>query len=534
MDVFFDSKYLVFPASHYAKQKRISFRIEGKVIYDFVMPLDYRNPDYEFYLNVERFRGQTIDITCDADVDLEIRKSNEGLPVQQAYVGKYRPLAHFTAKRGWINDPNGLVYYRGKYLMFYQHNPVGCDWENMHWGWAVSDDFVHWQEKEIAFYPDENGTVFSGSAIVDHRNVAGLKQNDHDAILIFYTAAGSTSEASKNRPFTQCLAYSLDGGESFIKYPKNPLINQIVGGNRDPKVIYYAPMDRYIMSFYLDNHEYVLYASQNLLEWEPLQKLTIPNEIECPDLYPLAVDGNRDHEKWVFIGASDRYLLGSFDGMRFCPEGEPRQLNFGNNSYAAQTWSNVPGDRRIRTAFATVVIPGMPFGSCMNIPQEMSLKTINGEICLCAQPVEEIRKLYCESRGFSSIEVTEGHPFIFKTDGRCLDISLTIKLEGNIKLSLFGLTLEYRTDSSELVCQDKTAPVKLMDGSLDIRMIVDTVYAEIFVNQGSTFLGMTYIQDCNLNRLKIESDRAWLEQLTVSQLGTFYSQEDGPSSAERE
>ncbi len=132
----------------------------------------------------------------------------------------------------------------------------------MHWGHAVSSDLVHWQEKNIAFYPDEDGTVFSGSAIIDRKNVTGLKQNDNDVILIFYTCAGSTSEASKGKPFTQNLAYSIDGGNTFMKYGKNPLIAQLADGNRDPKVIYYEPDDSYIMALFLENHEYALFKSK--------------------------------------------------------------------------------------------------------------------------------------------------------------------------------------------------------------------------------------------------------------------------------
>lgn len=151
------------------------------------------------------------------------------------------------------------------------------------------------------FYPDEDGTVFSGSAIVDWKNVTGLKQNENDVILIYYTCAGSTSEASKGKPFTQNLAYSVDGGLTFKKYAHNPLIEQIVGGNRDPKVIYYEPDDSYIMAFYLDNHEYVLYKSTDLIHWSKIQSLYMEEDAECPDSF---------HWLWMAImTTSNGYLL---------------------------------------------------------------------------------------------------------------------------------------------------------------------------------------------------------------------------------
>lgn len=521
-----DSKYLLFPASHHAQNKRLYFRVGGRLVYDLVCPLDYDQPDYTFYLDVTPFSGQEIELTSEPDMELRVMKSDEGLPEAEAYAGKYRPLAHFTAKRGWLNDPNGLLYYKGKYFMFYQHNPVACTWENMHWGLATSDDLMHWQEQGIVFYPDEMGTMFSGSAFVDEKNVSGLKEGGDDPILLFYTAAGSTSETAKGKPFTQCLAYSIDGGKSFQKYAGNPLIQQVAGGNRDPKVIYYAPTDSYIMALYLEEHEFALYSSKNLLDWSMLQKLTLPGDAECPDFYPLPVDGNGSNVKWVFIGASDKYFIGSFDGVKFTPETDVKALNFGNNSYAAQSWVNDPEDRRVRTSFATVVIPGMPFGSCMSVPQEMTLKTVDGELRLCAQPVKEIERLYVGTEEHENIPVTSGNPFALKTDGKAYDISLSVAMEKGaaLRFSLFGLDLSYDEATGELKCLDKIAKVSLNGNVLSLRMVIDTVYAEIFAAEGSRFLGMTYIQDSNLNTLRVEAEQGELsvQKLTLSKLNRFW------------
>ena len=512
-----DSKYLVFPASHNAQKKRVFFYIDGKLAYDLVIALDYDKPDYEFYLNVERFKDCEVKLQCDCDIELKLQKAQEK---PSSYQGKYRPYAHFTAQRGWINDPNGLTYYKGKYLMFYQHNPVSCTWENMHWGYAVSDDLIHWEEKEIALFPDEQGTIFSGSAIVDVKNVTGLKENENDVILLFYTCAGSTSKTSESKPFTQNLAYSTDNGRTFVKYEK-PLINQICGGNRDPKVIYYQDDDSYILALYLENHDFALFKSRDLLNWKEIQRISLPDDAECPDFYPLAVDGDKDNINWVFIGASDRYYIGAFDGEKFTQLTSQKRLNFGNNSYAAQSWSDIP-ERRIRTAFATVVIPGQPFGSVMNIPQEMSLKTINGEIYLCAKPVDEISNLYTQTNSFEDIEVKAETPFKAQAQSKCCDISLKVKAENSFKLSLFGLSLEYDGKTQTLRCLDKEATLKSIEGLIEIRMVIDTVYAEIFAQGGSVFMGMTYIQDSNLSKLTIESENAKIGSLTISEMEKFF------------
>ncbi|MCM1329573.1 MAG: glycoside hydrolase family 32 protein [Ruminococcus sp.] len=514
MEFYCDKKYLIVPASHHGQNKRVLFYVDGKLVYDFVAAIDFDEPDYEFPLNVERFMGKKIRVECDRDIDLNLRQSDSA---DTDYCGKYRPYAHFTAKRGWLNDPNGLTYYNGKYLMFYQHNPVAVTWENMHWGYAESDDLIHWRERDIALFPDENGTMFSGSAIVDRRNVTGLKENGNDVLLLFYTCAGSTSETAKGKPFTQNLAYSADGGNTFIKREK-PLIEQICGGNRDPKIIYYEPNGTYIMALFLEGHEFALFKSKNLLDWEEFQRITLAEDAECPDFYPLAADGDKNNVKWVFSAASDRYLIGGFDGEKFTPESGEMRLNYGNNSYAAQSWTDVPDGRRIRTAFATVVIPGMPFGSVMNVPQNMSLKTVNGELRLCAEPVAEIEKLYKKTEVFENVRIEKDKPFSLKTAGKCYDITLDFAECSSYTFSLFGLDIEYSREKGTLKCLDKAAPVS--GGS--VRIVIDTAYAEIFAEGGSVFMGMTYIRDGSLNRLEIRSENAVADKISAAELGRFW------------
>lgn len=519
-----DSKYLLFPASHHAKDKHLFFRIDGELVYDLSVQLDYHEPDYTFPLNVERFWGKEIDISVEPMMELKIEKSDSGVSDTEVYSGRYRPLAHFTAKRGWLNDPNGLVYYEGKYLMFYQHNPVGCFWGNMHWGYAVSDDLMHWKEQDIALFPDKDGTIFSGSAIIDKDNVTGLKENEHDVILLFYTAAGSTSKTSENVPFTQSLAYSTDGGKTFKKYQKNPLIHQIAPGNRDPKVIYYEPSGCYIMALYLKKHEYALFSSRNLLDWELIQKIEIPGEIECPDFYPLPVDGDMSSIKWVLIGASDKYLVGDFDGAQFVPEGDVKTLKYGGNTYAAQSWSNMPDGRRVRTTFAGATVPGMPFGSCMSIPQEMSLKTIDGGIYLCASPVSEIGLLYADTSTSENIEVSENKPFRMKESAGAYDISLKAASPAGLSMSMLGFTIDVSADGSIVKCGEYSVPIDPKNPVLELRIILDKMYAEIFVNEGSSFIGMQCMQDSNLDSLVITSGdgKTLIEKLSVSRMKPFW------------
>ena len=164
------------------------------------------------------------------------------------YNEKFRPQFHFTARQNWLNDPNGLVHYDGTYHLFFQHNPAGLEWGNMTWGHAVSRDIVRWKQVENALEPDRLGTMFSGSAVVDWENTSGFQTGPDKPIVLIYTAAGGTSPESEGQPFTQCLAYSSDGGQTWVKYAGNPVLGCIRDGNRDPKVIWHAPTRRWIMT----------------------------------------------------------------------------------------------------------------------------------------------------------------------------------------------------------------------------------------------------------------------------------------------
>lgn len=389
-------------------------------------------------------------------------------------------------------------------------------------GRAVSDDLIHWEEIGDVLFPDKDGTMFSGSAIIDKKNLTGLQSGNEPAILYFYTSAGNTSETSKGKPFTQCLAYSNDGGKTLIKYDKNPIIKNIIKENRDPKVIYCEPDDSYIMVLFLDSHSFAILKSKNLLDWSQIQEIALPDDGECPDFYPLCADGDSKNIKWIFSAASDRYYIGSFDGNKFIIETEQKRLNFGNASYAAQSWSDIPNGRRVRTAFASFVIPNNPFGSCLNIPQNMTIKTINGEPYLSALPVKEFETLYKNRDVKTDVVINSDMPFIKSIQSKACDISVSASAENSFSLELFGLKISFNADDKILQCLDKSAPLKSVNGTVDLRIIFDTLYTEIFADFGTVFMGMTYIADSNLNSLSIESKNATIHNISVSELNSIH------------
>jgi sucrose-6-phosphate hydrolase SacC (GH32 family) len=269
-----------------------------------------------------------------------------------SYHETYRPQFHFTAPAGWLNDPNGLVYHAGEYHLFFQHNPFGVNWGNMTWGHAVSGDLVHWRALPNAIEPDRMGTIFSGSAVVDNGNTAGFQTGREPALVAIYTAAGGSSPESDGQPFTQCIASSNDRGLTWSKYERNPVLPHIVGENRDPKVIWYAPGRFWVMALFLDGESFALFTSPDLKHWTRTQTLAITGS-ECPDFFPLSVEGEPDEERWVFMAANGHYIVGTFDGARFVPETDACVLDFGANYYAMQTYSDIPAQdgRRIQIAW---------------------------------------------------------------------------------------------------------------------------------------------------------------------------------------
>lgn len=519
-----DKKYIEIPVNRYTKLKKMEFYSGGKLVYDLDVKLDYINPDQTYLLDVSRFMNQDLKVQITPDMDFKLVLTDtltcENIDSHQAY----RPSNRFSANKGWINDPNGLFYYEGVYHLFYQYNPVGVEWGNMHWGHAVSKDLLSWEEKDIALFPDELGTMFSGSAFVDRMNVSGLKQSDHDVILLFYTAAGGTSLLSKEKLFTQCIAFSTDGGNTFIKYDGNPIIENIDEGNRDPKVVYHNQSGNFVMALYLTENKFALFTSRNLLDWDMQQTILLGDDWECPDFYPLSVDGEMDKIKWVFSGAADRYLIGDFDGTRFEPETQLKKLQYSENSYAAQVWSNTPDSeqRQIRITWNRFEIPQMPFNKSMTFPCEMSIKTFDGEMFLCANPVFEILKLYKEKFKFENLGLNGENNFYKKLESKAYDIKLLAHSEnsGVLNISLFGLEIIIDVSKKLVFCSGFEAPFSKDSRVLDVRILVDVHATEIFVENGKAIMCIGYLQDYNLNEFIVKASESTLvlEELEIVEL----------------
>lgn len=386
------SDYLHLPVSHAVDRVRISLLPQGAE----EIPINIRlsdKPEYWVFKDVSALKGKKLTISYpDGLHGIELIRQADTIPDQSLiYHEANRPQFHFTTRRGWINDPNGLVYHNGEYHLYYQHNPFERDWENMHWGHAVSRDLVHWHELPTALHPDHMGTMFSGSAVIDHDNDSGFGSPGNPALVAAYTIAAPGRQM-------QGIAYSLDNGRTFTKYSANPVIDSKEqwdsGDTRDPKLFKYA--DHWVMVLNeRDGHS--IYTSPNLRDWTYKSHTT--GFWECPDLFELPVDGDPTRRLWVMYGASGTYMLGHFDGKRFTPISGKHRYTTGTG-YAAQTYSDIPADdgRRIQISWSRIGHPGMNFNGMMLLPTELTLRTTKDGPRLASKPVREVEQL-CSAIG---------------------------------------------------------------------------------------------------------------------------------------
>lgn len=336
---------------------------------------------------------------------------------------KFRPIYHHTPAYGWMNDANGLVYKDGEYHLYFQYNPYGSKWGNMHWGHSVSKDLVHWTHEQPAIARDTMGHIFSGSCVVDHNNTAGFGK---DAIIAFYTSHKGLPGNHQRQQ--QCIAYSLDNGRTYTKYEGNPVVTPFDGleNFRDPKVFWYAPQNKWVMIVSADKNMR-FYESKDLKKWSYMSEWGAgygpqPNQFECPDFFEMAVDGNAQHKKWVMIvninpgfvygGSGTMYFVGQFDGHKFTCDTAPNDvkwLDWGKDHYATVTYSNTPG-RIIAMPWMSNwqyanLTPTQQFRSQNALPRELKLYTAdNGELLVSAAPVKETEALRNKATDLGSFE----------------------------------------------------------------------------------------------------------------------------------
>ncbi|MCX7800775.1 MAG: glycoside hydrolase family 32 protein [Fimbriimonadales bacterium] len=406
-----------------------------------------------------------------------------------------RPQFHFTAPSGWLNDPNGLVWLEGEWHLFYQWRPTPDDGPEKWWGHAVSRDLLRWTDLPPALHPDEHGSAWSGSCVVDRDDSLGLRRGSAPVLAAFYAAAGGKCPESRGKPFTQRLAFSTDRGRTWVQHPANPVLPNVVGENRDPKVAWHAPSRRWILALWLEGSTYGLFASNDLLRWTELQRVEMPGCWECPDFFEMPVQGEPGQRRWVLTAANGRYLVGSFDGRAFRPDGPPKAQDAGPNHYAVQTFFGVPprDGRTIQIAWmAGGSYPGMPFSQQMGIPSELTLRREGGELRLFRNPVRELRALRGRPWRHAARTLAPGEQI--RLSGELLDVELEIGAgsRGRLELDVRGLRAEVDPAARAVRIGDRSAPLRPR-GPHRLRLLVDRTSVEAFLDGGYSSLSACFV-----------------------------------------
>ncbi|MGA8185492.1 MAG: glycoside hydrolase family 32 protein [Terriglobia bacterium] len=331
------------------------------------------------------------------------------------YHEPFRPQYHFTPLKNWMNDPNGLVYYKGEYHLFFQYNPFGNKWGHMSWGHAVSRDMVHWKQLPVAI-PEGNGVmIFSGSAVVDRHNSSGFcnstSAGDSSCLVAIY--AGYTGKEQN-----QNVAYSNDRGRTWTKYSGNPVIDLHRKNFRDPKVFWYEPGHKWVMVTVLAaEHKVRLFGSTDLKHWTMLSDFgpegAAGGAWECPDLFDLPVGNEPGQRRWVLSvnlnpggvagGSGNQYFVGRFDGWKFTNDnaaGQALWADYGRDFYASTSFSDIPRSdgRRIWMGWLgnwqyAAHVPTSPWRGIQSIPRALTLKRLPQGIRLVQTPVAELTRL---------------------------------------------------------------------------------------------------------------------------------------------
>lgn len=483
------------------------------------------------------------------------------------YQEKHRPQLHFSPPANWMNDPNGMVYYKGEYHLFYQYYPDSTVWGPMHWGHAISNDLVHWKNFPIALHPDSLGWIFSGSAVVDVNNSSGFGVGEQTPLVAIYTYHSSPLEKAGRADYQyQGIAYSIDQGRTWMKYHGNPVLpNQGVNDFRDPKVFWHEATKNWIMILAVKDHV-ECWGSPDLKSWKKLSEFGAEYGAhggvwECPDLFPLPVEGEEE-QKWVLLvsinpggpngGSATQYFLGEFDGVTFKADYDKASvewIDYGPDNYAGVTWSNTPHNRKVflgwmsNWSYATVV-PTDRWRSAMTTPRDLSLvRTAQGlkikskvspefvnagsEIVVRDQIIIQdsllVNSLSAADLSLSvisgvvdalnfSIEYvnTKGQKVVLKFDKNLNQFSLDRELSGNV-------------DFAPQFTRVANAPRHLRDDKIQFTLVADVSSLEVFLDGGLTLMTMIYFPDEPLGDVVIKTEtELQLENLSVKTLKSIW------------
>jgi fructan beta-fructosidase len=482
---------------------------------------------------------------------------------QATYKEQYRPQIHFSPPAHWMNDPNGMVYYKGVYNLFYQHYPKGTTWGPMHWGHATSADMIHWKNQPIALYPDSLGLIFSGSAVVDVHNTSGFGKNGQPPLVAIFTHHSQPGEKAGRDDFqNQSLAYSNDNGKTWAKYKNNPVLkNPGIKDFRDPNVSWYAPGKKWIMTL-ATKDRITFYSSPNLKDWSKESEFGEHlgghgGVWECPDLFQLtAADGKK---MWVLVvninpggpqgGSATQYFTGNFDGKTFTPNRtDTRWLDEGTDEYAGVTWHNT-GNRHIFLGWMSnwqyaEKVPTKTWRSAMTIPRELKLMKADTGYYVASEPVKELNTIKGGSVELHNIAV-KGDVSLTKLLKRS-DGQYELDIISN-QLKSFAITLSNANgeqlvtgydDSEKSWYIDRTkagvsdfhpefakrmvTKRKVTGKKTDLKLVIDAASIELFADKGLTVMTAIFFPKKPYDKLSISSNGFSISDLNYSGLKSIW------------
>lgn len=516
-----DKPYLLLPVQRSGAARKMTLSVDNQTVRELDIHLPEGKPDFQVFADVSKWKGMSLTITVDrlpADSKvLETIVGSDTLPdAAGLYQEKHRPQFHFTARRGWLNDPNGLVYFDGQYHLFFQHNPYGWPWGNMHWGHAVSPDLVHWKELPLAIIPRQYGDwAFSGSAVVDKDNTTGLGEPGKPVLVAAFTSTGRG----------ECLVFSKDRGRTWTEFPNNPVVKH---AGRDPRLVWHAPTKSWVMAIY-DEAEgkrwIVFHTSPDMQTWT--YRSRVEGFFECPELFEIPIEGQPGQSRWVLYGADGEYVLGQFDGQEFHSDLK-RQRIWHGQFYAAQTWSDSPDGRRIQIGWANgTAFPGMPFNQQMTVPHTLTLRDAGG-LQLTVTPVKELESLRDKPlANIAKVELTGDEDPLKGADAELVDLELQIepRQAKAVVLNLRGVPVEYEVASQILSIGSHKLKVPLEEGKLHLRALVDRGSIELFAQHGKTAVSHAVILPVDNRRLSlsVKDGTAFVNSLDVYPLRSAWA-----------
>jgi fructan beta-fructosidase len=482
---------------------------------------------------------------------------------QQPYHEPYRPQVHFSPKEKWTNDPNGMLYYKGIYHLFFQYHPGSTKWGPMHWGHATSKDLVHWHQEPIAIYPDSLGYIFSGSAVADFQNSSGFGKNGQVPLVAIFTHSDPVGAKAKRNDFqNQSLAYSLDEGKTWTKYALNPVLrNPGIKDFRDPKVMWYEPGSKWVMTL-ATKDRVTFYSSLDLKTWKKESEFGSDQGAhggvwECPDLFTLDDKGKK---VWVLIvninpggpnkGSATQYFLGDFDGNKFTPNStDTKWIDYGPDEYAGITWSNT-GDRKIFLGWMSNwmyanLVPTLSWRNAMTVPRELKITDVGASMFVASRPVAELQEIQSKPIVAEQVKVAKDLDLSKMAKNMAIPFQLNMEMD---QIADFSIVLSNDSHEQLILGYDKKSNQYFIDRTssgkidfqtdfaakhwaprlsnkekMDFTLLIDESSAELFGDEGLTVMTEIFFPQEPYNSMHVQTnDGIVLRKLTLTALKSIW------------